>query len=102
MNIELDISQIISRLDRIVLEQNQLKTLIKDLVEQNNRNEIVERSIRGTTFLRLKDVKTKTGLSSSTIYLRIGDGTFPRQKELGGRSVRWLESDIDQWINTRG
>ena len=101
MNVQIDISPIISRLDNIVLEQRALKSLIENLVEQNSRNQIVERSIRGPVFLRLKDVKIKTGLSNSSIYRRISEGQFPKQKKLGGRSVRWLESDIDQWIKER-
>jgi len=52
-----------------------------------------------TTILRLKHVKTRTGLSRSTIYQRIKDGTFPAQVSLGPRAVGWLESDIGAWID---
>jgi len=48
--------------------------------------------------LRLPEVKARTGLSRSTIYLRIAEGDFPRSVSLGGRAVGWLESDIDQWL----
>jgi prophage regulatory protein len=51
--------------------------------------------------LRLKDVKDKTGLAKSTIYKKIGEGEFPNQFSLSGRSVGWLESDIDKWIGDR-
>jgi len=101
MYIQLDISPITSRLDNLALEQSTLKSLVENLIEQNSRNQIVERSIRGPVFLRLKDVKIKTGLANSSIYRRISEGQFPKQKQLGGRSVRWLESDIDQWIQER-
>lgn len=50
------------------------------------------------TILRLPDVKARTGLSRSTIYLRIAAGTFPRPVPLGGRAVGWLESEIQNWI----
>ena len=48
--------------------------------------------------LRLPQVKSKTGLPTSGIYRRISDGSFPKQVGLGGRSVGWLESDINNWI----
>ena len=51
--------------------------------------------------LRLSEVKNRTGLSRSTIYLSIGNGTFPQRINLGGRCVGWLESEIDAWIAQR-
>jgi prophage regulatory protein len=44
--------------------------------------------------LRLRSVIDRTGLSRSSIYLRISQGTFPRQVSLGARAVGWRESDI--------
>ena len=52
-------------------------------------------------FLRLSDVKERTGLSRSTIYLEISKGKFPRNVPLGSRCVGWLESEIDAWVQTR-
>jgi len=49
--------------------------------------------------LRLPTVKERTGLSRSTIYHRISDGTFPKPINIGIRAVGWLESDIDKWID---
>ena len=51
--------------------------------------------------LRLREVKTRTGLGRSTIYLRIAQGNFPKSIALGERAVGWLESDLDEWINER-
>lgn len=51
--------------------------------------------------IRLKQVLDKVGLEKSAIYERIGRGEFPKQISLGGRSVAWLESDIDAWILER-
>jgi prophage regulatory protein len=39
------------------------------------------------TILRRKQVQTRTGLSRSTIYLRIAQGTFPKAISLGARAV---------------
>ena len=48
--------------------------------------------------LRLPAVKARTGLSRSTIYLRISYGTFPTPISLGGRAVGWLEAEVNDWL----
>lgn len=53
------------------------------------------------TILRLPDVKRITGLSRSTIYLRVAEGKFPKPVSLGRRAVGWLESEIQQWLQLR-
>ena len=51
--------------------------------------------------LRLPKVKAITGLSRSTIYLRMSEGAFPGQVNLGSRAVGWLVSEIQQWVDER-
>ena len=51
--------------------------------------------------LRLNDVKAKTGLSRSTIYLRMAEGKFPQQISLGSRAVGWINSEVIDWIEHR-
>ena len=51
--------------------------------------------------LRRKQVETQTGLSRSTIYLRIKEGSFPKPISLGARAVGWLESEIDEWLDNQ-
>ena len=51
--------------------------------------------------LRLPDVKARTGLSRSSIYAYIKDGSFPQHISLGERSVGWYESEIDGWVASR-
>jgi prophage regulatory protein len=53
------------------------------------------------SILRLPAVKTRTGLSRSTIYLRVSQGTFPRPVHLGGRAVGWVEEEIQSWLAER-
>jgi prophage regulatory protein len=53
------------------------------------------------TILRLPAVKASVGLSRSTIYLRIAEGTFPKPVSLGGRAVGWLQAEIDAWMKQR-
>lgn len=52
------------------------------------------------TILRLPAVKTRTGLSRSTIYLRVSGGSFPRPVSLGARAVGWLESEVDMALSS--
>ena len=53
------------------------------------------------SIIRRKMVEGRTGLSRSTIYQRIKDGTFPPPISLGAKAVGWLQSDIDDWIAER-
>ena len=50
------------------------------------------------TILRLLAVKARTGLSRSTIYLRISQGTFPKPVSLGARAVGWVEAEVQEWV----
>lgn len=51
--------------------------------------------------LRLPEVMARVGICRASIYLRIADGSFPKQISLGARAVGWLESDIDAWLAAR-
>ena len=48
--------------------------------------------------VRLKTVLARTGLSRSTIYRKIAEGTFPAQLQISTNGTGWHESDIDRWI----
>jgi prophage regulatory protein len=51
--------------------------------------------------IRRKQVEARTGLSRSTIYQRVTDGTFPKPINIGPRAVGWIESEITDWLNTQ-
>ncbi|PIZ03486.1 MAG: AlpA family transcriptional regulator [Gammaproteobacteria bacterium CG_4_10_14_0_8_um_filter_38_16] len=53
------------------------------------------------TILRLPTVKSRTGLSRSSIYLKISQNAFPHQIKIGERQAGWIESEIDSWIEQR-
>jgi len=46
------------------------------------------------TILRLPTVKSESGLSRSTLYLRITQGLWTKPISLGGRSVGWPASEV--------
>ncbi len=52
-------------------------------------------------FLRLKEVQHRVGLGRSTIYRWMDEGKFPKPHPISGYSVRWLESEIEQWIESK-
>lgn len=45
--------------------------------------------------LRLPAVKSESGLSRSTIYLRINQGLWTKPISLGGRAVGWPDSEVE-------
>jgi len=51
--------------------------------------------------LRLREVRTITGASRSTIYALEAAGKFPRRVKLGMRAVAWIESEVQAWIAER-
>jgi len=48
--------------------------------------------------IRLKTVLSRTGLSRSTIYRKIAEGTFPAQLKISTNGTGWHESEINRWI----
>ncbi|BCA93912.1 hypothetical protein TUM19329_02730 [Legionella antarctica] len=54
-----------------------------------------------TKILRLPVVKEYTGLSRSSIYLKMAQDNFPKSISLGSRSVGWIEEEITAWIEER-
>ncbi len=51
-----------------------------------------------TAILRLPEVKARTGLSKSSIYLRVKQGNFPSPISLGVRAVGWPDTEIQVWL----
>lgn len=51
--------------------------------------------------IRLPEVKKLTGISRSNIYGLIKRNKFPKQVNLGARSVGWVESEVQEWIEHR-
>lgn len=49
--------------------------------------------------IRLKTVLARTGLSRSTLYRKIGEGTFPRQVPISIHGAGWHESAVNRWIS---
>jgi len=52
-------------------------------------------------FIKLRDVRSLTTLSTSELYRRIAAGTFPRQVMLGPKSAVWIEAEVTAWCEAR-
>ena len=48
--------------------------------------------------LRLPAVLGATGLSRSTLYRKVANGTFPRNVQISARCVGWRESAVAEWL----
>jgi predicted DNA-binding transcriptional regulator AlpA len=55
---------------------------------------------RPARLLSKREVLIRTCASYPTIWLWMREGTFPRSRELGGKTA-WLESEIEAWISNR-
>ncbi|MDE9445885.1 AlpA family transcriptional regulator [Xenorhabdus bovienii] len=51
--------------------------------------------------IRLPEVQRRTGYGKAWIYKLIADNKFPKQVKIGTRSVAFVESEIDGWIDQR-
>lgn len=48
--------------------------------------------------IRMKTVLARTGLSRSTLYRKMADGTFPNKVRISIHGAGWHESAINRWI----
>lgn len=53
---------------------------------------------RHDSLMRIAEVRRRTGLSTTSIYRREAEGTFPRKVPIGAKSVAWYLSDVETWV----
>lgn len=58
------------------------------------RNEIVAKRL-----IRVPEVLRRVGFSRTKMYELIKEGRFPNKVKIGLRSVAFVESEIDAWID---
>ena len=51
--------------------------------------------------LRRREVEKITGISRSSIYRLMQEGELPRPVRVGSAAVRWRESHITVWLESR-
>jgi len=52
-------------------------------------------------FLSKKQLAERTGLSPVTIWRRVRAGDFPPPRQLTPGRVGWVESDVEEWEQSR-
>lgn len=68
----------------------------------NNKQQLGERLLPTTGFLRLPQVLAFVPVSKSTWWNGVRDGRFPRPVKLGPRMTAWKAEDIHSLIKTIG
>jgi prophage regulatory protein len=48
--------------------------------------------------IRIRTVLARTGLSRSTLYRKMSEGTFPSQIRISVHGAGWRESAVNRWI----
>lgn len=51
--------------------------------------------------IRLPDVMARTGLSRSSVFLKVKTGDMPKPIKLGVRATGWVAEEVDNWIKQR-
>jgi prophage regulatory protein len=51
-------------------------------------------------FIKLKEVLNRVGISSTSVYNYIQQGTFPKQIKMGQTSF-WSEQSVNAWMNAK-
>ena len=55
----------------------------------------------GDRLMRRQEVEKITGLGRSSIYRLMQKGDFPRPVRVGPAAVRWMESEVTAWVESR-
>ncbi|WP_188053637.1 helix-turn-helix transcriptional regulator [Sphingosinithalassobacter sp. CS137] len=50
--------------------------------------------------LRLKAVLDRTGLSRSTMYRKMQEGSFPSSIQISDRCIGWRQSAVEAWMRS--
>lgn len=80
-------------------------------VSDKNRSQIplqpldIENNSKGdkqpNDLIRIKEVMAMTGVSRSFIYAHRKDGDFPEPVYLSSKSIAWVRSSVDDWIQSK-
>ena len=65
--------------------------------DSNRMKEFKPNSYKAGTLINIKQVSEILGISRSTIYKRISEGSFPSPVRVGPRAVRWSVDVVEVW-----
>lgn len=81
--------------------ESEVQGWIDDCIERRDGKRPDTLSGRPASFLRLKLVVARTGLSRSSIYALGREGVFPQRVSIGGGASAWVKSEVQAWIDSR-
>ena len=55
----------------------------------------------GERLLTRSEVVERIRLSKTVLYRMMQEGEFPRPLKMGGHAVRWIESEVSEWVASR-
>jgi len=53
------------------------------------------------TLIRMSETMRRTGYGKAWLYKLISQDRFPKPIKIGARSIAFVESEVDDWINLR-
>ena len=77
---------------------SKLRSMFNKIHEVSNMD---SKSHSKSRIIRWPEVHERVGYCRTNIYYLIQSGDFPAPIKLGRRAVGWLESDIENWIDSR-
>ncbi|STG42987.1 regulatory protein [Escherichia coli] len=77
------------------IKKNKISTVLRG---NNHGQRYLKNEIAGKRLIRVPEVLSRVGFSRTTLYERIKEGSFPDRVKIGLRSVAFVESEIDAWI----
>ncbi|MEE3663205.1 AlpA family transcriptional regulator [Brenneria sp. g21c3] len=74
-------------------------------MKNNNKNQqrtalYEQNEVTPRRLIRLPEVLKRVGLSRARMYGLINAGLFPKQVRIGLRSVAFIESEIEAWMDS--
>lgn len=82
---------------RLVIEHHDKPSALTIPVPKDVKS---ERNSLRPMLIRLVDLCELLGVSRSTIYTWVSEGTFPAPLHIGQRAVRWRMEDVEAWRDT--
>ncbi|WP_064601611.1 helix-turn-helix transcriptional regulator [Photobacterium sp. J15] len=64
-------------------------------------NDMAQVSNSSDRFVREKERQQITQISRSTAWRLEQEGKFPARRQIGGRAVGWLHSELMDWVNNQ-
>lgn len=75
-----------------------VKSTEEKKMKNNNEQSSMTNKREDKRFIRVPEVLRKVGISRTTLYELIKRGSFPNKVKISLRSVAFVESEVDEWI----